>query len=295
MMRPVNEQSDFNAGSVATANGAGTRCYPARVAGGDSQPILLQQQALSCVTAIHCRKYFGRQIGSLLKERTLGIEVFDRPSTYDTNSEAVVRFTAGEVRKRLLLYYHERGRNSGVRISLPVGSYVPEFLHGHEEPADIEDYASSPEAHLRVANVSADTDPETHEARRIPLASGSRSSHSALQEEAIPGLLPGRNRTLIRGLWGLALGGMVALAFLAGLGWRSRTAYTQTPVDDFWMPVLREQRAVLICAGGVVFKQNNFSGVITAGKDIDYPFVSMQIASVRTGSEWNGSRCSICN
>jgi hypothetical protein len=48
------------------------------------------------------------------------------------------------------------------------------------------------------------------------------------------------------------------------------------------MPVLREQRAVLICAGGVVFKQNNFSGVITAGKDIDYPFVSMQIASAIT-------------
>jgi hypothetical protein len=45
------------------------------------------------------------------------------------------------------------------------------------------------------------------------------------------------------------------------------------------MPVLHEQRTVLICAGGVIFKKNNFSGVITAGKDIDYPFVSMQTAS----------------
>src|SRR5580700_9056616 len=52
-----------------------------------------------------------------LKERTLGIEVFDRPSTYDTNAEAVVRFTAGEVRKRLLLYYTEHC-HSGIRISL---------------------------------------------------------------------------------------------------------------------------------------------------------------------------------
>jgi hypothetical protein len=36
---------------------------------------------------------------------------------------------------------------------------------------------------------------------------------------------------------------------------------------------------VVVCVGGVVFQQNNFSGVITAGKDIEYPFVSMQIAS----------------
>jgi len=62
----------------------------------------------------------------LLKERTLGVEVFDRPPTYDTNADTVVRYTAGEVRKRLLLYYSEAGHKSGVRISLPVGSYIPE-------------------------------------------------------------------------------------------------------------------------------------------------------------------------
>ena len=40
-------------------------------------------------------------------ERTLGVEVFDRPPAYDTNADTVVRYTAGEVRKRLSLYYHE--------------------------------------------------------------------------------------------------------------------------------------------------------------------------------------------
>ena len=69
----------------------------------------------------------------LLKERTLGVEVFDRPPTYDTNADTVVRYTAGEVRKRLLLYYSEQGRNSEIRISLPAGSYIPEFLHGLED------------------------------------------------------------------------------------------------------------------------------------------------------------------
>src|ERR1700684_2624982 len=58
----------------------------------------------------------------LLKERTLGVEVFDRPPSYDTNTDTVVRYTAGEVRKRLSLYYSEHASSSGIRISLPAGS-----------------------------------------------------------------------------------------------------------------------------------------------------------------------------
>jgi hypothetical protein len=215
-----------------------------------------------------------------LKERTLGIEVFDRPSTYDTNAEAVVRFTAGEVRKRLLLYYNERGRNSGIRISLPVGSYIPEFLHGHEESDDLGDYASSPAALVREANISADTGSEAHELRPISLVPlDGRSSNSVLHEDVSLSPPPTRTRTYAKSLLWLGLAGMLVIGFLAGLAWRSRTAYPPTAVDDFWMPLFHEQRPVVICAGGVVFKKNNFSGVITAGKDIEYPFVSMQTAS----------------
>jgi hypothetical protein len=214
-----------------------------------------------------------------LKERTLGIEVFDRPSTYDTNAEAVVRFTAGEVRKRLLLYYNELGRNSGIRIALPVGSYIPEFLHGHDESDDLGEYASSPAAHLREASITADTGSEAHELRPISLASLERhTSYSVLQEEVSLSPPPKRTRTYVKSLLWLGLAGMLVIGFLAGLAWKSRAVYTPTAVDDFWMPLLHEQRTVVICAGGVVFKKNNFSGVITAGKDIEYPFVSMQTA-----------------
>src|ERR1700678_3718546 len=76
----------------------------------------------------------------LLKERTLGVEVFDRAATYDTNADTVVRYTAGEVRKRLQLFYHEEGRNSSIRISLPAGSYVPVFLRDHDR---LEDHAGN--------------------------------------------------------------------------------------------------------------------------------------------------------
>lgn len=65
---------------------------------------------------------------SELKERTLGVEVFGRDPQYDTNTDPVVRISAGEVRKRIAQYYHENEENTRVRIEMPLGSYAPEFL-----------------------------------------------------------------------------------------------------------------------------------------------------------------------
>jgi hypothetical protein len=62
-----------------------------------------------------------------LKERTIGIDVFGRSSAYDPSDDATVRVKAGEVRKRLGLYYASEGRQDEVRIDLPHGAYVPEF------------------------------------------------------------------------------------------------------------------------------------------------------------------------
>lgn len=62
-----------------------------------------------------------------LKERTLGVAVFHRPPSYDTNADPVVRSSASEVRKRLAQYYNNEGENSRLQIDLPLGSYVPEF------------------------------------------------------------------------------------------------------------------------------------------------------------------------
>ncbi len=63
--------------------------------------------------------------GDQLKERTIGIAVFHRAPDYDTNTDPVVRVTAGEVRKRLVQYYYEHPDE--LRIELPSGSYVPLF------------------------------------------------------------------------------------------------------------------------------------------------------------------------
>jgi TolB-like protein/Tfp pilus assembly protein PilF len=62
-----------------------------------------------------------------LRERMIGAEMFGRPIDYDTANDAVVRVKATEVRKKLAQYYQESEKKTGVRIELPVGSYVPQF------------------------------------------------------------------------------------------------------------------------------------------------------------------------
>ena len=62
-----------------------------------------------------------------LKERTIGIEVFGRAVSYEPSDDATVRVKAGEVRKRLGLYYANEGREHELRIDLPPGAYVPDF------------------------------------------------------------------------------------------------------------------------------------------------------------------------
>jgi len=217
----------------------------------------------------------------LLKERTLGVEVFGRPTDYDTNSDTVVRYTASEVRKRLLLYYSELDHVPAIRISLPAGSYVPEFLHEHEAP---ETGSAHPEAlAVQDANVYAHTESsaetqETAAASAHPAAHGT-PGHSAATVTPQPAAKPGRRRVI----WGAAI--VMAAIFAAAVTvswWAYRSENPPNPVRDFWAPVLRGQHSVVICTGSVVFAPKNYSGVTTASRDMDYTFVSMQIASAIT-------------
>jgi hypothetical protein len=62
-----------------------------------------------------------------LKERVIGVKLFGRDPSYDTGEDAIVRVTASDVRRRLLQHYGKYGFTSEFRISLPLGSYIPEI------------------------------------------------------------------------------------------------------------------------------------------------------------------------
>jgi hypothetical protein len=62
-----------------------------------------------------------------LKERIIGMEIFERLPDYDTNKDPIVRVTAAEIRKRIEQYYQDPLHSQEIRLFLPAGSYAPQF------------------------------------------------------------------------------------------------------------------------------------------------------------------------
>lgn len=62
-----------------------------------------------------------------LKERLIGIEVFDRPADWDPKMDTIVRSEARRLRTKLEQYYSTAGLDDVVRIVIPKGGYAPEF------------------------------------------------------------------------------------------------------------------------------------------------------------------------
>ncbi len=63
-----------------------------------------------------------------LKERTIGITLWNRPVDYDTGTDAIVRVKANEVRRRLMNYNLSAKDGRVVIITLEPGSYVPHIV-----------------------------------------------------------------------------------------------------------------------------------------------------------------------
>jgi hypothetical protein len=91
----------------------------------NSQPFRNSVRSKQFLSYVVQHKLEGRE--ELLKERTIGTDIFQRKADYATADDSVVRVQAGEVRRRLERYYHTAPNHSPVRIELPLGSYAPEF------------------------------------------------------------------------------------------------------------------------------------------------------------------------
>jgi Tol biopolymer transport system component len=62
-----------------------------------------------------------------LKERSIGIEVFDRSSDWDPKLDNIVRGEARRLRTKLERYYLNAGAGELVHITIPKGAYTPQF------------------------------------------------------------------------------------------------------------------------------------------------------------------------
>jgi TolB-like protein/Flp pilus assembly protein TadD len=65
--------------------------------------------------------------GDQLKEYVIGVQVFDKDSSFDPRADPIVRVQARRLRARLVRYYREEGAADAVVIELPKGGYAPVF------------------------------------------------------------------------------------------------------------------------------------------------------------------------
>lgn len=159
--------------------------------------------------------------GKSLKERTIGVGLFKRNSDYDNSTDPVVRVAVSEVRKKLAQYYYEPGNQNQVRISLPTGSYMPEFLFPLIE---------------REAAAASEAPATEHLSRELESDRG--TAHAAEAEAPRPKNTP----------WPRRIASLLALALVAAAlawYWMGRSS----AFDAFWAPFMRSPDRMMVCVG----------------------------------------------
>jgi hypothetical protein len=154
----------------------------------------------------------------LLKERTLGIEIFGREADYDTASDPIVRVTATEIRKRIAQYYQEPGHETELRVSLPAGSYIPQF-HWPQ--------AAKETSHTEIVVASPPAPPLSVSAEPLELQA-----------------VPDQSR---RGFWRPVTAGILAAVVLCAAAVYLWHSAQRSAFDFFWGPLVNSSEPVLFC------------------------------------------------
>ena len=171
-----------------------------------------------------------------IKERTIGVEVFGRHPSYDTNLDHIVRTAATELRKKLATYYVDEKHRSELRMGLIPGSYIPRFTlpgQGRHAAVETEIETESPEAPF-----------ETH------------AAHIQIGPVAVTGRVPVADPVLAERLtepapwWRQWYAGAAAALVLMTAGLAGYTSLQRTNAEGlFWKPVVETPGAVLLVVG----------------------------------------------
>jgi len=92
---------------------------------------------------------------SNLNQYLLGVEVFDKPPSFDPNIDPIVRVEAGRLRQKLNAYYSTEGRGDPIIIALAPRGYQAAFHFRSEVP----EAQAGPETALPAAAASSGGQP----------------------------------------------------------------------------------------------------------------------------------------
>ena len=88
--------------------------------------LFTRSPSLAHMLSYLCEKLFAGE-AEQIKEYSIALEVFGRSSAFDQDTDSIVRVQANRLRKRLLDYYSGPGADHRLRITIPLGKYVPQF------------------------------------------------------------------------------------------------------------------------------------------------------------------------
>jgi hypothetical protein len=89
-------------------------------------PLFVRSPTLAHLLSYLCERTFANE-GDQIKEYSIAVDVFRRPDSFDQDMDSIVRVQANRLRKRLAQYYDAEGASHQMRITVPVGQYVPVF------------------------------------------------------------------------------------------------------------------------------------------------------------------------
>src|ERR1035441_1070594 len=78
--------------------------------------------------------------GDSINEYAIGLDVFQKPASFDPRLESIVRNEAGRLRQKLKDYYAEQGRQDRVLIELPPRGYKPAIAFREAEATPTPDH-----------------------------------------------------------------------------------------------------------------------------------------------------------
>ena len=153
--------------------------------------------------------------GDAIYEQRIGTIVFGRPENYHIGEDSIVRSQARFLRLRLQEYYATEGKDEPIVLTVPKGSYVPEF-HFRELPAQPAPVAAAPSAVVPASEL-------------VPLEAA------------------GRRRPLRAVLAGIAVVVLCAAIFI---GWRIAVGFGAAKITGpevrFWAGIFDPKRLTII-------------------------------------------------
>jgi TolB-like protein/Flp pilus assembly protein TadD len=122
-MRAAGEPSK----DVSPSDSAGQQAIREHLETVLASPILASSPRRAQLLRYLCNRALDGQ-GEPVNEYAIGVDVFEKPASFDPRIDSIVRTEMGRLRQRLKDYYSSVAPSSPIRIELPLRSYVPAFI-----------------------------------------------------------------------------------------------------------------------------------------------------------------------